>query len=59
MKYKILLKDRTHRKSKTQLTQGAFGNCHNFDNSNYKTLKIIPKSKRTPKNSNKLGVSND
>jgi len=43
---------------KPKKTKGAFGKCHNQDYSNYNTLKVVPRSKRTKENCNSVGISN-
>jgi hypothetical protein len=57
MKYKTFYKDKAKRRSKTQLSKGAFGKGTNKTIVDYKqNLKVIPKLKRTKENSNAVGV---
>ncbi len=55
MKYTNNKKDK--RTSKTKLSKGAFGGQDLFLG-DYKTLKVLSKSKRTKDNCNKQGISN-
>ncbi|MGD2071947.1 MAG: hypothetical protein PVG65_00450 [Candidatus Thorarchaeota archaeon] len=52
--FEILYTPKSHKK-----TKGAFGGIKNRFLGIYKTLKVIPRSKRTKKNCNKEGIIND
>ncbi|MEK6880626.1 MAG: hypothetical protein AABY22_13500 [Nanoarchaeota archaeon] len=54
MKYKTLKDNKNKRSGNNNLTKGAFGG-RKYETDSYLTLKVIPKSKRTPENSNSSG----